>query len=138
VTENHHLTVEDAARRDRLDAAMTTRAARWCQEQVVELQRSNEAASSYAGGPGRLAWDLASSYAKNLIRLVWQEGEDPTDPVVMVSVWRHRALTAYSELWHLVAYPSGVVSPVWDSVMADLEAADAAGVWALESERIAR
>jgi hypothetical protein len=135
--DQQHETVADAARRDRLDAVMTTRAARWCAEQVDDCATRGLDASRHA-----TAHHLAAAWGHSLINAVYKLGHDPADPHLVTEAWQHRALMAWS---HLVVVAvrveqscGDVVDPFWDETMAELEAADAAVTWQLASERIAR
>lgn len=135
-----HETVEDAARRDRLEQAMSTRAARWCAEQAATLMRHDEEAGRTVRPAGTAAEDLGLQYADTLVRNIYVQGFDPTSSWLVDSAWRSRALSAWGRLEYLTDewFGQRPIDATYDRVIAELEAADAALTWQLESERIAR
>lgn len=124
-------------RRDRLDAAMTTRAARWCAEIVAHCQARDAKAGRPDLAPGNIAHDYARMLASNLVRVIYALGWDPTDPSRIDEAWQVRALEAWGFLEYLTN-DWGRDQPVheaYERSIGELEAADAATAWQLRSER---
>lgn len=129
----------DAARRQRLDAVMGTRAARWCAETVASCQARNVEAGRPTEAPANIADTYADVIAGDLVRAVWARGTDPAEAHRVNDAWKYRALTAWGRLEYLTDDfgRRRPVPPHYDSGMAELEAADAATDWQLPSERTA-
>lgn len=141
MTENHHLTVEDAARRDRLDCAMSTRAARWCAEQVAAVAHALRERGRTPEPASTSARHFGDQYAFSVVERIYVKGWDPGELMQVDDARKARALHAWAalhgapELYRPGKHPLPLSL---DKDMETLEAADVDGTWQLESERIAR
>lgn len=128
------LTPEEVERRARLEAAMATRAARWCAQQVEACRAADEQAGRQHV-PGIVAQDLANITAQDILRAIYERGVAATTRFLVQDAREVAALNAWGSLVYLVGPGrDGLVDVVYERHIAALEAADAAGTWVLRGE----